>query len=272
MCRAELLPYVAMLNMNKIIDCMSYNGEQDLLEIHLNVLNDYVDQFIIVEAPTTFSGRVKPLYYEQQKERFKQFWPKIKYFVIDENYSPEEVALAEGSPNTKGATHWKHEFLQKENIKKALTHLKDDDTCFIGDVDEIWNPMVEFVIKPSKILLKVYSYYLNNRSSEIFRGTFIGSYKNVKNKCLNHLRSNTELTQVGGWHFTSMGGYEEVKRKLDDSYTKESYNTDWVQEHLQENIEQNKDFLGRDFGYKIDESDWPQWLKDNKEKYQHLCL
>lgn len=258
-----------------IYDIFTYNGEQDLLEIRLNILNDSVDHFIIVEAPTTFSGLVKPLYYERQKERFKQFWPKIKYFVIDENYSPEEIALAESSPNTKGAAHWKHEFLQKESIKESLTHLKDDDICFIGDVDEIWLPEIDKTsfIYPRKLTLRVYIYWLNNRSSESFAGSILSYYRDIRSECLNHLRMNTKPTAgYYGWHFTSMGGYEEVRRKLNDSYTKESYNTDWVQEHLQENIAQNKDFLGRDFKYWKDESEWPQWLKDNKQRYAHLLI
>lgn len=260
-----------------IIDCFTFNGEYDLLEIRLNILNDYVDEFIIVEAPTTFSGKPKPLYYEQGKDRYKQWHHKIKYFVIDENYTPEEIAQAENSQNTRGAAHWKREFLQKESIKKALTHLKDGDIVFIGDVDEIVRPeSVEawgkFTGSPFKIKLDVYSYYLNNRSSEEFYGTLVSKYWHVRTDCLNHLRSNSWKSNLGGgWHFTSMGGYEEVKRKLSDSYTRESYWTEGVENNLKNNVENSKDFLGRGFVYTVDESNWPQFLKDNKQKYAHLC-
>ena len=66
-----------------ICDVFTFNGEYDLLEIRLNILDKYVDQFVIVEAPTTFSGKSKPLYYEQGKDRYKQWHDKIKYFVIN---------------------------------------------------------------------------------------------------------------------------------------------------------------------------------------------
>ena len=256
-----------------VIDVISYNGEADLLEIRLNILNDYVDQFIIVEAPTTFSGKSKPLYYQQHKARFKDF--NTEYHVIDENYTEEEIALAKGSPNTGGAAHWEHEFLQKESIKKALTHLKDDDIVFIGDVDEVWDFSLlrqsDFA-KPIKLLLLVYTYWLNNRSDEVFRGTLVARYKEIKNKCLNHLRSDEHQISLApaGWHFTSMGGYEEVKRKLEASYTRDSYWTEGVESNLEQNIKDNKDFLGRGFTYTIDESEWPQYLKDNRDKYKHL--
>lgn len=257
-----------------IYDVFTFNGEYDLLEIRLNILDEFVDQFIIVEARTTFSGKRKPLYYEEQKDRYKKWESKIKYFVIDENYTQEEQDLANSSPNTIGAAHWKHEFLQKESIKKALTHLNDDDTVFIGDVDEIWNPDFQHYKTTDRILklkLKVYCYYLNNRSAEEFWGTIKGLYKNIKNECLNHLRS-AKATTLGetGWHFTSMGGLQALKKKLDDSYTEESYWNEVTKAYLYDRYTNNRDFLGRNFTYVLDESGLPKYIKDNKKKYEHL--
>ena len=34
----------------KIIDCFNYFDEDKILELRLNILNNYVDQFVIVEA------------------------------------------------------------------------------------------------------------------------------------------------------------------------------------------------------------------------------
>lgn len=255
-----------------IIDVFTYNGGADILEIRLNILSKYVDQFIIVEAPTTFSGLAKPLYYEEQKDRFKKWAKKIKYFVINEDYTFEEVKLATESPNTHGAKHWVHEFLQKESIKKALTHLKGFDAVFIGDVDEIWNPQVSYLLPAvRKMPLNVYTYYLNNKSSEVFSGTILCLYMDVKDTCLNHLRTSSPTGYYPpGWHFTSMGGYKEVRRKLENSYTEDSYATPWVMGMLETNINENRDFLGRSFTYTIDESEWPEYLKKNKKKYKHL--
>ena len=271
--------------MVKIIDCVSFNGEYDLLEIRLNILNKYVDEFIIVEAPTTFSGKPKPFYFELSGGRYDKWLEKIRYFKINEVYSQEEIVLAESSLNTKGASHWKHEFLQKESIKKALTHLKDDDIVFISDCDEVWNPEIDpelccfnkhnSLSMPwhlTKLQQLVYTYFLNNRSSEKWRGTNVIRYENIKNGCLNHIRTQERYNLVlgGGWHFTSMGGYKEVKRKLSDSYTRESYWTEEVENSLEQNIKEKKDFLGRNFTYKVDESEWPDYLKKNREKYAHL--
>jgi len=263
----------------KIYDIFTYNGEADVLEIRLNILYDSVDTFIVVEAPTTFSGIKKPLYFEQQKERFAPFLKKIKYFVIDDYPNDEELCkLADSSSNVPkdGPEHWRREFYQKESIKKALVSLNDKDVCFIGDVDEIWNPEVFIDYTKDdifKLEQKVYSYYLNNRSSEPWAGTLVTKYKNVKNSCLNHLRtkSKTKYTYIknGGWHFTSMGGLQELRRKLKDSYTEESYNNKDVQDNLEKRFGK-KDYMGRNFKFWLDESDLPKYILDNKEKYKHL--
>ena len=43
----------------KIFDCFIFNNEVELLEIRLNILNDVVDKFVIVEGKSTFSGKKK---------------------------------------------------------------------------------------------------------------------------------------------------------------------------------------------------------------------
>lgn len=263
----------------KVYDVFTYNGETDILEIRLNILNDSVDKFIIVEAPTTFSGLKKPLYFEEQKERFAQFKEKIKYFVIEDYPSDLEIlSLADKSPSVpkNGPEHWKREFYQKESIKKALLGLDNNDICFVGDVDEIWNPETPIDYRKDDIFkLKqiVSTYYLNNVSSEPWAGTMATKYKNIKYACLNNLRNKslTKYTYVknGGWHFTNMGGLDEIRRKLNDSYTEESYNTKEVQKNLEKRFGRI-DYMGRNHKYKIDESRLPKYVLENKEKYKNL--
>lgn len=259
-----------------IYDVISFNGEYDLLEIRLNVLQDVVDQFIICEAWTTFSGNKKPLYYRLQEERYAKW--NIKYHVIDEDYTKEEIELAESSSNVpKDQPWWKREFLQKESIKKALTHLKDDDIVFVGDCDEIWNPAILSRVldfdptEVYKLKQLVYSYYLNNRSDEPWAGTFVTTYQMFHYGCLNHFRTKFQKVQLpdGGWHFTNMGGVEEIKRKL-ESYGHQEYNNEGIKSSLDARIKKNQDFIGRPFKFWKEEKDLPKYLLDNKEKYAHL--
>lgn len=256
-----------------IIDVITYNGEADLLELRFKILEKAVDKFIVVEFGKTFSGKEKPSYWAEY-EGYKP--ANVDYYCYTDLAYEKYRDLAESSPNTHGAEHWKREFMQKECLKDALeaSGAQDNDLVFVGDCDEIWDPAgkdgwVKFTGSPFKLELIVYTYYLNNRSSERFYGTLCSKYFWIRHECLNHLRTNSWKTNFrSGWHFTSLAPY--LRQKLGDSYTDESYATDHVMDHLDENIAQDKDFLGRPFSYKVDESDWPQYLKDHREKYKHL--
>ena len=277
--------------MEMIVDAFTYNGEEDILDLRLNILGDRVDRFVIVENCFTFSGREKelPLSFQRNRDRFKKGGHKIQYVPIDHRVLIQKYgSLADNHPNVpKSPAHWRTEFIQKEAIKEALSPddayrydglgnmtlwmgLRNDDLVFVGDVDEIWNPdRVDDLRGPvKKLKLKVYTYWLNNRSSEEFWGTIAGEYKYIKNECLNTIRTISPKIGERGWHFTSMAA--GLKQKLEDSYTEESYASRPVMDNLEKNIQDNKDFLGRDFTYRIDESEWPGYLKQNREKYLHL--
>lgn len=251
-----------------VIDVVTFNGEKELFELRYNILKDYVDEFRVVEFDKTFSGNKKPAYFE---EYGLDKLDKVKYYWFDESVYNHYIDEALASPNTKGASHWTREFCQKESIKDALLDLDDEDIVFIGDCDEIWSPEVlkTGYDKPWKLKLSVYTYYLNNKSSEEFWGTLKSNYRYIKDECLNHLRSNADKWEaISGWHFTSLA--HQLDRKLRDSYTKETYANDWVLSNLNDNINNNRDFLGRDFTYKVDESEWPDYLKNNRDKYTYL--
>ncbi len=250
-----------------IYDICSYNGEKDMWDIHHNVLKDVVDGFIVVEFDTTFSGQPKESTFPVEQ------YPRVDYRFITETTYAKYRDLADSSPQTQGASHWKREFMQKESIKDAITHLNDEDTVFIGDVDEIIDPEIALIEPwfPVKLKLRVFTYYLNNRSTEAFWGTLMAKYGDVKNSCLNHLRQTAKKSDgYGGWHFTSMGGAVSLRNKLTDSYTQESYATPEVLENLEYNIERNADFLGRDFKYEVNEEDLPAYIKEHRDQYQHL--
>src|SRR3990167_4593655 len=238
-----------------IIDVVTYNGEQELFEIRYNILKDFVDEFRVIEFDRTFSGKPK-------EKKFNKNWDKVKHYFLTEDTWRKYKNLAWQSPNTLGAEHWKREFMQKESIKDCLTDLDDEDIIMLGDVDELPD-MPKMISQPRKLKLRVYTYWLNNRSSEEFWGTLVSRWRYLKNECLNHLRSDVSLRtkEYFGWHFTSLASY--LKQKLQDSYTKETYATEQVLSNLSNNIKENKDFLGRNFTYRIDESEWPQWLQEH---------
>jgi len=268
-----------------IVDVFSFCGEMDVLEIRLNILNDYVDEFIICESDRTFTGLEKPLYFKENMARYEQFLPKIKYFVMASD-DPILLLGARKSPgvpknllwwNPKNLYWWKREYTQKESIRYALTHLKDDDLVFLGDADEIWNPLNIPPFGRWKLRQNVYSYYLNNRSNEWWGGTSVIPYKMIKNDTLDNLRANVENRKYKkepaypnwGWHFTNMGGAKFIKQKL-GSYSHQEFNSPEYTDKIEQRMLENKDFVGRDFKFWIDDSELPKYILDNKEKYKEL--
>ena len=54
-----------------------FYDEEMLLDIRLNILNKFIDQFIIVESTFTHSGQKRDLIFDIEK--YKKFKDKIKY-------------------------------------------------------------------------------------------------------------------------------------------------------------------------------------------------
>lgn len=253
-----------------VADVFTYNGEADMLELRLNILDPYVDLFFIGEAELTFSGYAKPLYFLQQKQRFAKFAHKIRYVPIQNYYFDSILKSMAMQYEIKSTSYpFLMAFYQKEHLLKGLT-LEDTDTVYYGDVDEIWTPQ-EVQPQPAKLEQLCYSMFLDYRSTEPWKGTLIATYAQVKQYGLNQLRHSAPLTlKNGGWHFTNMGGLEELRRKI-KSYDHQEVNTPEIHSKLEERFIKAQDFLGRNIQLYQDTSDWPQYLKFNKEKYQHLC-
>lgn len=249
-----------------VIDLFYFNNELDILEIRLNILNDVVDKFVIIEARETFSGVSKPLYYLENKERFAKWNDKIIHCIV-ETGDKELETMALLSPNTgKGEHYWLREFYQKEYAKNALTFCSDSEIVFISDVDEIWNPKVVLFMRSIDDIYKPkqlpYLYYLNQRTDEDWlgwTGTIFTCYKNIKKACINHLRTDSmteyKVIDNGGWHFNSIGGQEKKRQAFQHPV-----------------YEDDNEWKRREINKRIDESDLPEYLINNKEKWKKLFL
>ena len=79
----------------KIFDCITYFDEPMLFDLRLNILNKYVDKFIVIEARHTHSGKTKNLNFDINN--FKKFKDKIIYKVIDD----EPLGILKIDPNEK---------------------------------------------------------------------------------------------------------------------------------------------------------------------------
>ena len=127
----------------KIFDCFMYFDEEAVLELRLNILNKYVDYFVVVESSFTHKGDKRELKFNHQK--FKKFKDKLIYVTYDE----EPAKIKKNQINAKmdeARKSFKYienailrENGQRNQILKGLELAKDDDMILISDVDEIPN-------------------------------------------------------------------------------------------------------------------------------------
>lgn len=280
----------------KVTDSFIFFNELDILEIRLNTLNDKVDTFILVESTVSHSGKEKPLFYEENKKRFEKFNHKIVHCVVEDTpNSFEEAQQRFLSPKDEleknilmhclttsnvppGETQWLREFYQHESVRRGMlmANLQDDDVCFVSDVDEIWNPEVDYRVDDFnvyKLRQNVHMAFLNLRSSEEWIGTYYTKYRNIKNASANHFdtvaKTKHVIVENGGWHFTYQGGLERIKTKL-ENFGHQEYNNDQVKDLVSKRLERGEDVLGRPFSCVIEDINLPDYIKNNRQKYNHL--
>ncbi len=246
-----------------VYDCTQLLNELDLLEIRLNILDPYVDFFVIGQSIETFSGKEKPLYFHKEDKR----WDKWRNKIID-------VVI----PTIETDDSFVRSGYQKDYLRTALEECEPEDVIVYGDIDEIWNvdALRGYDLEAGfKLRQLAYSYYLNMRSSEDWIGTNVFLYKNIKN--LNEIRADhSNILENGGWHFTNMGGVEQIIKKL-ESYDHQEYNLAHIKDSVAEKMKNGQDYIGRakdwkgnEFKMWIDEVDLPKYIRDNKEKWIKL--
>ena len=268
-----------------IYDCFTFFNELDLLEIRLNILNDVVDKFVIIESTKNHAGKEKPLNFDIKL--FQKFKDKIIYEVFD-NYPPFENA-------------WVNENLQRNHILNVLKkHCKEDDIIILSDLDEIPNPgaIIEYKNNYDGIMTleqKFYYYFLNmqNISTPTWYFAKIFKYKDFYNNendrnytysiylpekyntgiTPNKIRmmKNIPIITKGGWHFSYLGGVDKIIEKLKSFAHQEFNNSQYLnKDKISKLIEKGEDILGRNYQYKIVKinNDFPTFICKHQKEYE----
>ena len=224
----------------RIFDCFMFYDEEMLLDIRLNILNKFIDQFIIVESTFSHSGKKRELIFDIEK--YKKFKNKIKYFVVDQK--PSEIETI----NSYDTDHIKEnktimnavwfENSQRNAINNLLISADANDQIIISDLDEI--PNLENInfknIKNKLILFKQKMFYykfnlfLDNmdccgskscKKKDLLTPQWLREIKDKKYPLwrIDTLFSKKKYNDIffveqGGWHFTNIKSPEDIDRKL----------------------------------------------------------
>ena len=216
----------------KIFDCTTYFEEDLMMDIRFNILDPYVDKFVVCEANYSHSGNNKKINFDINN--FKKFKDKIIHVVVESQ--PE--GIKEGNDNTtlrmNSIKRIEH---QRNHIHKGLSLANDEDLIMYSDNDEIPNlSKINFRKNNSKIFVfkqKIFYYKLNLLYDRLnWFGTKCCKLKNLKEiKILREVKPkkfkfyridtlfsnlkfiNLQIIDEGGWHFTNLKKPDQLLNK-----------------------------------------------------------
>ena len=224
----------------KIFDCFMFFDEDQVLDLRLNVLNEYVDYFVIVESIYNHKGDRRNLLFN--KNKYKDFSNKIIYLIYDK--IPNSVQEVE-KKDSKLTQDYKYimNALYRENSQRnfILEGLKDadqNDIILISDVDEIPKLNINTLKDIGNEILifkQDMFYYKFNLSIPNFKWPGTKGVKkknllspqwlrNVKDKKYPFYRldtffsekkyTNLKIIEDGGWHFSNIKSPKMIEHKL----------------------------------------------------------
>ena len=280
--------------------------EEMLLDLRLNILDKFVDKFVIVESSYTHSGKEKKLIFDINK--YSKFKEKINYIILKE--PPEGIEEinngdSEGEISRKEILNaLKRENLQRDTIFNGLKDADKNDWIIISDLDEIPDlTNINFNNIKNKIIFfkqKVFYYKLN---LELKTLRWIGTkackkkhlkspqwLRNIKDKIypkwrIDILFSEKKYNDIffvenGGWHFTFVKKPEDIEKKLKSYLHHREYDIDPVGVDKIRNLINSKSVI---YDHRVDQTQYkfgggqklekidleflPRYISSNKEKY-----
>ena len=234
----------------KIVDCVTFYNEIDLLFYRLTILYNIVDYFIIVESNHTHTGKHKYLYYQKNKHLFKRFEDKIIHIIVDLPYIYPNINYDNNQ--------WINENYQRNSIDQGIQQiqLNKTDLIVISDLDEIINPEALLKLKNScveigfSLLQDMYYYNLNTKHTSTWNLSKIVTYEKYITTTPQQIRESKDLPNLinGGWHLSYFGNIEFIQNKLKNFAHQELNNNFYTDEsHIKNSIKNNKDLFNRNY-------------------------
>ena len=290
----------------KVFDCTTFFNENLMLEIRFNILNKFVDKFVIAEAKYSHSGEKKKLNFDINK--FSEFKKKIIYLIVENE--PEKLIYEKSNDQTyekksnmrmNSILRIKH---QRNSLLDCLNEASNNDYIFYSDNDEI--PNFEKInlnnIKNEIIIFKQKLFYykfnlhcnwVNWYGTKGCKKKFLQSFswlREIKAKRypfyrLDTLASknkymNVKIVNNGGWHFSQLKTPKEIEKKLlnmehHDEYKLAKKNLPDIADLVSRktivydhNAKASDYKFSKEFKLKtVDIDEMPVFLKQNADKY-----
>ena len=264
-----------------IYDCFQYFNEDHMVDLRMNILDPYVDFFVISESTKTHQGHNKKINFDIKN--FPQFKDKIKFLVADydkkinfENHTGGESIIEQH---------------QRNYLINGLKDASPEDLIILSDSDEIPDlSKIKNINRNKKFIAfsqKMFMYKLNLLNVE--ESGWIGSkitkkknissmqeLRNLKFKNYPFWRIDKGHLQIieGGWHFSFLQTPDQILKKI-KSFSHGEFNNSLLNENsIEEKILKNKDIFNRGFTLKrIDVNEnFPKYIYNNQEKFSKWII
>jgi beta-1,4-mannosyl-glycoprotein beta-1,4-N-acetylglucosaminyltransferase len=290
----------------KIIDTTTFFEENMMMDIRFNILNQYVDKFIVCESLYTHSGKKKNINFNV--DDYPKFKKKIIHLIL--RNKPKNIIkkkFLSAQEKRINSIYFIKE--QRNYIKKSLKKFSPNDIIIYSDNDEIPD-LKKFDLRSSKkkfIIFnqKIFYYKLNlslpnlnwygSKACKLKYLNSIDFLRNIKNKRYSYLRvdtlfSNTkqnsvEIVKNGGWHFSNLKDYKELEKKyLNDEnhaeYEMQNISSLKIRENIKNHVVPYNHFAKKDSSnrftktklVKMDKEILPDYIKDNFSKFKDWII
>ena len=290
----------------KIIDTTTFFDEKLMMEIRFNILDSYVDKFVVCESKYSHSGLEKKINFNMND--YPKFKKKIIHLVIDKEpdnlISKRDQSIAEKRLNSviriKYQRNYIMEVLNQFSSEDFIIHSDNDEIPNLDDFD-LLNSKKKFVIFKQKIfyyklnlLLPSLDWY-GSKACKLKDIKDIDNLRAIKNKKYPFYRFDTlfselkhqslEIVNEGGWHFSNLKNIDDLEKKyLNDENHSEYEAQGFTIERIKNNIknrvidynhEAKKDSNERFKQTKLDVAKTdilPKYIRDNLDRYREWII
>jgi len=186
-----------------LVDAFMFYNELDILELRLELLDRYVDRFILVESEVTHVGGPKELFFQKNRERYAKWLPKITHVIMTAEEAPKDT------------NPWAREKYQRNCILRGLDDaaVPPEAIVMVSDVDEIPDMSIVRYEKLEHAMVSVHMWMFEYSLDYLFTGepwfgtvlTNCELLKRVGPNALRDARWNFPCFQYAGWHLSSFG-------------------------------------------------------------------
>lgn len=264
-----------------IYDCFQYFNEDHIIDLRMNILDRYVDYFVISESTKTHQGKEKKINFNINN--FPKFKDKIKFVIADYK---DEVNFTK---HTGGESPIEQH--QRNNLYNGIKNASPDDLIILSDSDEIPDLDKISEIKSNKKYIafsqKMFMYKINllnlNETnwigSKITKKKYIISMqklRDLKFKNYPFWRLDKIKLQIinGGWHFSFLQTPDQILNKI-KSYSHGEFNDRNLSiKKIEDKILKNEDIFNRGFKLKkinLDAS-YPKYITENKDLFKKWLI